>query len=130
MADTVDVITLYNNPQKLAVLLLSRSDGTGESNVVKVDKSTLTGLDGTEPTGLVIEKIEYDVSGMEVLLSYDHTTDLRAIRLQSGFGCFDFTDVGGLYRTGSGDTGDLLLSTNGHSAGDSYAIKLVLRKKD
>ncbi len=130
MADTVSTITVFNGARRLVVKLLSRSDGTGESNVVKVDKSTFTGLNGMEPSGFAIEKIEYDISGMEVALSVDHTTDVVLARLQ-GHGCLDWTKVGGIRTKGDGtETGDILLSTNAHSAGDSYDITLYLRKKD
>lgn len=131
MADAVSTVTVYNNPKRLVVKCLSRSDGTGESNVAKVDKSAYTGLNGAEPSGFAIERIEYDISGMEVLISVDHTTDVNICRLTTGQGVLDFRKVGGLITTGDGSTtGDILFSTNGHTAGDSYDITLHLRKKD
>ncbi len=130
MADAVSVITVYNNPKRLVVKCISRSDGTGESNVVKVDKSTFTGLNGLEPSGFAIEKIVYDISGMEVLISIDHTTDVNLFRLQQQ-GVLDFTSVGGIMTKGDASTtGDIFFSTNGHSAGDTYDVTLFLRKKD
>lgn len=135
MADAVDSVVIFSGRKRYKVRLTNISDGTGESAVVKVDKSTLTGLDGTEPSKLVVEKIEYDVQGFtSIRLYWDHTTDDEIAVLGPGTGYMDFTDNGmfqGLIDPGSaGDTGDILLTTNGHSSGDTYTITLTLRLKD
>lgn len=130
MADTVDTIVVFSGTRKRVVRLLNLSDGTGEAGVIKVDKSTLIGPNGKEPSKLVIEKIEYAVDGMSVRLYWDHTTD-DEIAVLTGAGFFDWTDSGGLVDPGSaGDTGDILLTTLGHTLGDSYNITLWLRLKD
>lgn len=129
MADAVSTVTLHNSRKYLVVKLLNKSDGTGESNVVKVDKSTFTGLNGLEPTKIVIDKILYDCSGMQVTISYDHTSDVNIAHI-GGFGCLDYTDAGGLPDSGSGQTGDILFTTTNHSSGDTYDITLYCRKKD
>jgi hypothetical protein len=134
MADVVSSIVLVNNPKRLVVKLMSRSDGTGESNVVKVDKSTYTGLNGLEPSYFRIERVQYNVSGMEVAVSVDATTDVVLFRLNGGAAAVSgemcFYEEGGLTTSAVGDTGDILFSTNGHSAGDSYDITLHMRKID
>ena len=129
MADTVTVTTVFNGPRKLVVHLTSTSDGTGESGVTKVDKSTFTGQNGLEPTDFVFERIEYDVSSMRVTLSLDRTTDQTVAVLQ-GFGHLDWRKAGGLLKAAAGDTGDILLTTANHASGDGYDITLYLRKKD
>lgn len=131
MADAVTTTTLFEGQQRLVVRLTNRSDGTGESNVTKVDKSTFTGLNGLEPTSLVVEGIAGDSSGMQVRLYCDRTTPVEIATL-GGVGIYkrDYRSIGGLSTAGSGGTGDILLSTTGHSAGDSYDITLYLRKKD
>lgn len=129
MADAVTTTTVFNGPTKLVVHLTSVSDGTGESNVVKVDKSAFTGpITGTEPTDFVFERIEYDVSSMRVLITLDRTTDQTVAVLQ-GQGILDWTKAGGLLKTSTGDTGDVLLTTANHAAGDGYDITLYLRKR-
>lgn len=128
MTDTVTSKVLFNGDLKHVIHLTNRSDGTGESNVVKVDKSTLTGPGSGEPSYLVVEKIKYDVLGMRVTLSVDHTTD-EIIAVLQGFGELDFRSVGGLLLSGTGDTGDILLTTAGQASGDGYDITLYLRKK-
>ena len=132
MADTVAIKTLFNSPRKLVVNLTNLSDGTGESNVVKVDKSALTGLNGLEPTKLVVEKIVYDVSSMRVLLTWDQTSD-ETIAVLQGDGTIDWSKGGkhsGCIGTNTGGAGDILLTTANQAVGDGYNITLYLRKKD
>jgi hypothetical protein len=131
MADAVNTTVIYQDTVRYVVKITNLSDGTGETAVTKVDKSTLTGPNGLEPTELVVECIDADVAGMQVYLYADHTTDVPIARI-GGLGRYkrDFRKTGGLSTAGAGDTGDILLTTNGHSSGDSYDITLYLRKKD
>lgn len=102
-----------------------------ETNVVKVDKSTLTGPDGTEPTMLAIEKVQWSIGGYtSVKISFDHTTDINALVLAPGQGEMDFSAFGGLQATGSGGAGDILFTTAGTTATNNYQITLLLRKID
>lgn len=132
MADTVTTKTLFNSPSKLVVQLTSLSDGTGETNVLKVDKSTFTGLNGVEPSKLTIEKIVYDVSSMRVKLTWDQSSD-ETIAVLQGEGCIDWYKNGRSARNvgaNTGGAGDILLTTTNHSAGDGYEITLYMHKKD
>lgn len=129
MADAVTTKTVFNGPRRLVVHLTNDSDGTGESNVVKVDKSAFTGPNGSEPTKLVVEKIKYDVSSMKVALAWDQTTD-ETIAILQGDGCLDWRKAGGLIGANTGGTGDILLTTENQTSGDGYDITLFLRKKD
>lgn len=131
MADSVKVNVLSNTPKRYKVQFLSTSDGTGESAVTKIDKSTLTGLNGLEPGSLVLEKVEGESAGMQVYIYCDRTTPVQLARL-GGMGAYEkcYRDVGGLQTNTAGGTGDILLTTIGHSSGDSYDITLHFRKKD
>ena len=61
---------------------------------------------------------------MQVRLLWDHDTDDEIATL-SGGGAFDWSSIGGLTDPRSaGGTGDVLLTTNGHTAGDSYDITI------
>jgi len=104
---------------------------TAETNVVKVDKSTLTGPDGTEPSMLAIEKVQWCIGGYtSVKISFDHTTDVNALVLAPGCGSFDFSAFGGMQITAAGDTGDIMFTTAGTTATNNYCITLTLRKID
>ena len=125
MADTVTSQTLLSGPRRHVVVLTGVSDGTGETSVVKVDKSTLKDAAGSEPSALSIQKVQWTAQGFTYLkLSFDHTTDDTALVL-SGDGCLDFSSYGGLKDPASTDvTGDLLLTSVGAAAGDTYTILL------
>lgn len=103
-----------------------------ETDTIVIDKSTLTGPDGTEPTSISIEEITWSVgAGFDyVLLEWDHTTD-DIVDYFSGQGYMDFRPYGGKNDAESaGATGDLLLSTSGGAAGDAYSFLIAARLKD
>jgi hypothetical protein len=131
MADAVTVQKLLDGPKWSVIRLTNVSDGTGEAAVLKVDVSTLAGdkLDGT-PSDLRIEKIQYATQGMGVDLLWDADADVLAVAIPAdGDGCLDFRSVGGLRNNaGAGKTGDIRLTTVGHSVGDRYDITLHLSK--
>lgn len=134
MAITADTVTLFSGKRKLAYRFTAVQDGVAadESAVVKVDKSTLTGLDGTEPGRLVIEKVRWAMQGFNsIRVLFDHTTDDEAVVLSGSQGEMDFESVGGLVDPNStGGTGDILFTTQGGAANATYQVDLYLRLKD
>jgi hypothetical protein len=125
MADAVTTQVIHDGARNAVIKLTNLSDGTGEAAVLKVDVSTLFGT----PTGVRIKKIHYDVSGMVVTLLWDATSDVRIIDLGSNCGEMDYSDFGGLTNnSGAGKTGDILLTTTGHTLADSYTLILELTK--
>jgi hypothetical protein len=132
MADTVDVKVQFPGTRKRVVHLTNISDGTGESAVVKVDVSALTGPDGSAPTYTAVEEIQYAIQGFtSVRLLWDATTDDEIAVLPSGSGYMNFRDAGGLVDPKStGFTGDILLTTAGAVSGATYDITMVVRLKD
>ena len=107
------------------------SDGTGESEVKKVDVSALTtNGHGQTCTSVTIEKIWWQCVGMKTRLFFDATSNAFIIELgenQSGY--HDYSSFGGLKNNaGSGVTGDILFTTVGHSSADTYTITLEMRK--
>jgi len=133
MADTVANTTLYNGPLRMVVRSSFTIDGTEASDLVMVDKSALTGPDGTEPGRLVIEKIEYNISGCQIQVEFDHDTD-DLVAILSGDGCLDFSQddkyQGFIDPASTGATGDIVGTTLNTDAGDRATIVLFLRKKD
>lgn len=122
MADAVTSQTLYSGPRRVVMGFTNLSDGTGESAVTKVDISGLPGA----PTAVKINRVWYNTSGMSVTVAFDHTANDTVLVLQ-GDGHMDFTAFGGMKDPASaGDTGDILFTTTGHTAGDSYSIVLEI----
>lgn len=124
MSDAVSSQTIIDGPRNTVIKITNTSDGTGESAVTKVDVSGLSGA----PATVKIERVHYSVAGMVARLLWDADTDVTILDLQ-GDGCFDARDYGGLPNNGAdGVTGDIKLTTVGHTSGDSYSIILELAK--
>jgi hypothetical protein len=132
MADAVTSTTLMDSDRVAIIQLTNTSDGTGEAAVKKVDVSALQPNNfGKACTGVRLAKICYSTFGMSVKLLWDATTDTICWDLNSDYtDSEDFTEFGGIRNTAaaSGKTGDIMLTTTGHSDGDSYVIVLTLYK--
>tara|TARA_R100000700_G_C3130077_1_gene115656 strand:- start:404 stop:838 length:435 start_codon:yes stop_codon:yes gene_type:complete len=136
MADAVTTQTILDDAGKnLVVKLTNISDGTGESDVTKVDVSALTsGRNGQACSGITINRIWFSNVGMGFRLFWNATSNqfiLEAGADQTD--TWDFTwsskSLPGIFNNaGSGKNGDLLLSTVGHSSGDSYTIIIYASK--
>jgi hypothetical protein len=140
MADSVDTVVDFNGTHKYIVHLSNYSDGTGETTVTKVDRSSLVGPDGVNaPSALVIETIEYDVQGFEAVRIIGNNTDSddsdEDLAVLSGPGFNDYRKFGGRKPTKKATTltgivGDILLTTVGTAAaGDSYDITITFKLK-
>lgn len=127
MVDTVTVTKLQEGAKHVDFQFTNNSDGTGESTVTKIDISTLTS-DGRTPVRLSLISIEGNSIGMITTLLWDHTSDV-VIGEFSGDVIMSFDKVGGKHDTGSGGTGDILITTTGHTSGDSYNLITKWRKK-
>jgi hypothetical protein len=127
MADAVTSQTLIDGERNLVMKFTNISDGTGEAAVLKVDVSTMLGA----PTTVRITRIHYATFGMAARLLWDATTDVVAWTIAADQeGCHDFSAFGGISNNaGSGITGDIMLTTIGHSAGDSYSIIVEMQKQ-
>ena len=126
MADTVDTIVQFSGGRRYNVRLTNVSDGTGESAVIKVDKSTLLNAVGLEPGALNLESVQWSIQGFtSVRLFWDHTTDDEMEVLGTGNGYRSYADQGSLNDPKSaGGTGDVLLTTANNVSGATYDIQL------
>lgn len=139
MADAVTVGVVLDYPKQYEAHLTCISDGTGETNVIKVDKSAIgVATNGLEAASLAFEAVRWNIQGFtSVVLKWDHTTDdVAYVLCGSGYDepigtglIRDFGNTGGVVDPGSaGGTGDILLTSVGASATATYDITLFLRK--
>ena len=130
MADAVTTRVLFNEGQHYSAVFTNASDGTGESAVVKVDKSALVDARGVEPDKLRIMKAEWSIQGIpRVIIAFDHNTDDTVLVLGAGTGKMCFEKQGGLVDPASaGGTGDILFTVAAGATTGSYTIKLDIRK--
>lgn len=128
MPDVVDTAVLESTPDRIVVRLTNVSDATGESAVVKIDKSTLVANNGLEPRDLIVDEMEWNIQGFtSVRLFWDHTTD-DELAVLTGTGYRQYWSDGGLKDPRSaGGTGDIVLTTAGAASGATYDIRLNCR---
>lgn len=134
MADAVTTNTIKGgvSAKRMIVHLTNLSDGTGESNVVKVDRSALTLPNGNSPSKINIRAVRWAIQGFTYIkLSWDHTADDTAFLLSgNGYDCFEVHGVLADPNTSTdavtGAIGDLLLTTAGAASGATYDITLEL----
>ena len=132
MADAVTSQTIQDGERKAVLKFTNVSDGTGESNVVKVDVSALsTNSSGKACTKVTVTQIWWQCVGLGVELLCDATANTLIIGLSpDSNGYHDYTPFTGIpNNAGSGVTGDILFTTIGASAGDTYTVILDLIKE-
>ncbi len=126
MTDIVSVQTLMDDRRNLVVKCTNLSDGTGETNVRKVDVSTLSPPNPT--THMKLWWCQYDITGMSVRLQWEGTPNADILVL-GGFGSeMEFGEFGGIWNNASGGTGNVSLTTVGADPGDSYTLVLHFKK--
>ena len=131
MADAVTSQTIQDGARKAVLKFTNASDGTGESAVKKVDVSALEANHlGQACSGVTINKIWWQCTGMAVKVEFDASTYVLAIGLsEDSNGYHDYSDFSGIpNNAGSGVTGDIDFTTVGHGSGDTYMIILELIK--
>lgn len=130
MADAVNSQTLFDGLSQAVMKFNNVSDGTGEAAVLKVDVSALAANNvGKECTGVSIRKITAMISGMSVNVLWDATADVSAVVLAPGMYTLNFDDTAILgNNAGAGKTGDILFTTVGAAANDTYSIIIEMIK--
>jgi len=128
MGDSATSQTIMDN-EKFAILKYCNvSDGTGESAAKKVDVSGLT----PACSEVIIRKAWFSTNGMGVTMFWDATTDVPIWTFPAdGSGFIDFKEINGIglkNNAGAGITGDVMFTTQAHSAGDVYSIILEVEK--
>ena len=127
MADLVASQTLLDGERLFVGKYTNFSDGTGETNAVKVNVSALAkSASGKACTGVKINKILISTHGLEIRIFWDATTPLTAwVVPQNSMYQMDFSTFGGLTNNaGAGVTGNVTFTTSDQSAGDMYAVVL------
>lgn len=134
MDDSVTSNVLFSGTRHYIVRFTNESDGTGESAVIKVDRSSLTGLNGSTPSHLVVEEIEWSVSGFNyVTVFWEDDDGDEVVDVLTGDGYKDYSRVGGLQKPTAPDAatdGDIKFTTDGGADGSAYDITLVIKLKD
>jgi len=130
MADIVTTQTITDTTGvKFVSKLTNFSDGTGETQVKKIDASEVTFM--SEDGNRKIAKVWYSIntanpkSAVEIL--WDGNTNATAMLL-GGNGYIDLRTAGNeITNNATTPTGDVLLSTKNFATGDNYTIIVEFR---
>ena len=130
MADTVSTQTIADTAGvKYVIKMTNLSDGSGETNVKKIDASETTFMseDGERALARVYYSINTSDGKSGVELIWDGVTNATALFL-SGQGVMDLrTDGNSFKNDATTPTGDVLLSTKNFANGDNYSIIVEFR---
>ena len=130
MADIVTTQTITDTSGvKFVSKITNFSDGTGETQVKKIDASEVTFM--TENGDRKLARVWYSINTANnksaVELIWDGVTNATAMLL-SGNGYFDLRTAGNeVTNNATTPTGDVLLSTKNFANGDNYTIILEFR---
>ena len=131
MADAVASQTLFDGERMAIMKFTNSSDGTGETNVVKVNPSSLNPSEaGGACDAVTITKVTALTHGMEVQLKWKATTPVIIETIpQNNVYQQDFEKIGGLTNNaGAGKDGAITFTTLDASAGDTYTVVLEMVK--
>jgi len=131
MADAVGSQTLFDGERVAIMKFTNTSDGTGESNVVKVNPASLNpSAAGGACNRVTITKITGLTHGMEVQMKWKATTPVVIETIpQNNSYQQDFSAIGGLTNNaGTGVDGAITFTTLDASAGDTYTVVLEMVK--
>jgi len=131
MADALTSQVIQDGPRSAILKFTNISDGTGQAAAVLVDVSSLSSdpLTNQVCNGVTLQSISYSNVGMGVNLLWDANANVPLINLlQNWSDQLDFSDYGIPNNSGTGRTGDILITTTGATAGDAYFLLLTLTK--
>ena len=131
MADAVASQTIMDGERVAIMKFTNTSDGTGETNVVKVNPSALNpSASGCACDRVTITKVTALTHGMEVIMKWKATTPVVIETIpQNNAYTQDYSEFGGLTNNaGTGVDGAITFTTSDQSAGDSYSVVLEMVK--
>ncbi len=128
MADIVTSQTILDGSRLFIGKYTNLSDGSGETDVVKIDVSTLIpNAAGQACNGVKINKIWAFTSGLAVNILWSAASSQLCVAIpQNTAYTMDYSSFGGIPNNagGAGNTGDVAFTTVGATpaVGDSYTI--------
>jgi len=127
MGDAVTSQTITDTDRYAVFKFTNISDGTGETDVLKVDVSGLSGYAADDTVDII--EVAYCIPEGAVRLIWDGASDAIALIL-GGSGHLDFYGhlQAPITNNATTPTGDILLTTDDFVAGSSYSIILKVRK--
>jgi hypothetical protein len=128
MADVVTVQTLRDDRNNYVVKMTNISDGTGETNIKKVDITSLVGYQAG--ARLSLRRVDWSLDAGTVELKWEgaNTASHKTIVTCSGANELDILDAAAIPNNATGATGSVLLSTRGFTSSSHYTLIAQFRK--
>lgn len=127
----IAITQIHDGPRNAVFHVAIEGDGSGElTDAVLVDPTTFDPPLPASPS-LVVERLQYDLSGFRAKLEFDYlASDTFLWAMSEGtYADADFCAFGGLKdRSATDGDGKILLTTTGLGAGDIGVIVLSVRK--
>ena len=125
MADALTSQVIQDGGRTAVLKYTNISDGSGQAaSGLSADPVTRQACNG-----VTLQTITFSNIGMGVELLWDATTDVPLLNLpQDWEDTIDFSAFGIPNNAGAGKTGDILVTTVGATAGDTYLLVLTLTK--
>ena len=131
MADALTSQTIQDGGRTAVLKFTNISDGAGHSAAVLVDVDSLSAdpHTGKACTGVTLQTITFSNIGMGVELLWDATANVPLLNLpQDWEDTIDFSAFGIPNNACGGKTGDILVTSVGATAGDTYLLVITLTK--
>ena len=131
MADALTSQVIQDGGHTAVLKFTNISDGTGQAAAVLIDVDSLSVDPVTRQacTGVTLQTITFSNIGMGVELLWDATSNVPLLNLpQDWEDTIDFSAFGIPNNAAGGKTGDILVTTVGATAGDTYLLVLTLTK--
>lgn len=127
MVNSILKQTLVDGARNLVIHVFITGDGSGdETATLLVDVSTFGGAPGS----VKLNYFSSDLTGFSANLLWDATTDVPFLDLIEGYAYGEYRPTGGLINnSGTGKTGDILITTTGLGSGDKGHLTLEMVKK-
>lgn len=114
-------------PRRYTISCKCLSDGTGETDAIKLSIGDFLTESRATATKFVVEEIDCNQYGFSsIVLEFDRSPD-KPIASFGDSGNMKFP--GGLTDNETGGTGNITLTTGGATSGDSYDVKITFRVK-
>ena len=131
MADALTSQVIQDGGRTAVLKYTNISDGTGQSAAVLVSAAGLSADPVTRQAcnGVTLQTITFSNIGMGVELLWDATANVPLLNLPADWeDTIDFSAFGIPNDAGAGKTGDILVTTVNHTAGDTYLLVLTVTK--
>ena len=132
MADAVATQTIHEGPRNVIMRFTNVSDGTGETNVVKVAMASLTAQGGfPKPAHVRVKRIIFATQGMGVRLLWNASTPVMFYECPANYNDDVNLDVARsfLNTKATGWDGGIVFTTVGAAASKTYNVELHMIKK-